>query len=51
MWFICGLGNPDIKYQYTRHNLGFNLIDALVEYYNFNLIKKDKELELYKGSV
>ena len=49
MWFICGLGNPDIKYQYTRHNLGFNLIDALVEYYNFNLIKKDKELELYKG--
>ena len=49
MWLICGLGNPEIKYQYTRHNLGFNIIDSLVDYYNFNLIKKDKNLELFKG--
>ena len=49
MWFICGLGNPDKKYQNTRHNLGFNLIDSLVNYYDFNLIKKDKNVELYKG--
>jgi len=49
MWFICGLGNPEKKYQYTRHNLGFNVIDSLVEYYDINLIKKDKNVELYKG--
>ena len=49
MWLICGLGNPEKKYQYTRHNLGFNIIDSLVNYYNFDLIKKDKKVELYKG--
>lgn len=51
MWLICGLGNPDKKYQFTRHNLGFNIIDSLVNYYEFNLIKKDKNLELYKGTL
>ena len=51
MWFICGLGNPDKNYQFTRHNLGFNLIDSLVNYYEFDLIKKDKSVELYKGNL
>tara|TARA_B110000116_G_scaffold269613_1_gene285925 strand:- start:1220 stop:1774 length:555 start_codon:yes stop_codon:yes gene_type:complete len=49
MWFICGLGNPDKKYQSTRHNLGFDIIDSLVNFYNFNLLKKDKNVEIYKG--
>ncbi|MFA6081931.1 MAG: aminoacyl-tRNA hydrolase [Patescibacteria group bacterium] len=26
-----GLGNPDKKYQLTRHNIGFRVIDALVD--------------------
>jgi len=51
MRFICGLGNPEKKYQYTRHNLGFDIINSLVKYYNFNLIKKDKSAELYKGTL
>ena len=51
MWFICGLGNPDKRYQFTRHNLGFNLIDSLVNYYNINLLKKDKNIELLKGTI
>ena len=49
MWLICGLGNPDKKYQNTKHNLGFDIINSLISYYDFNLLKKDKSLELYKG--
>ena len=30
MYVIVGLGNPDKKYEHTRHNIGFDVID---EYY------------------
>ena len=31
MWLIAGLGNPEKKYNGTRHNAGFAAIDALLD--------------------
>lgn len=37
MFVIAGLGNPTQKYEHTRHNLGFDVIDCLAEQYNINV--------------
>ncbi len=44
---IIGLGNPGDKYLYTRHNIGFRVLDSLAENLNLNFSSKD-EMELAK---
>jgi peptidyl-tRNA hydrolase, PTH1 family len=33
---IVGLGNPGERYKFTRHNLGFLVVQAMAEKYNFS---------------
>ena len=34
IWLIAGLGNPEAKYDGTRHNTGFAALDALADKWN-----------------
>jgi len=37
MKLIVGLGNPTAKYDRTRHNVGFEVIDQLSKEYNISV--------------
>lgn len=37
MYVIAGLGNPTAKYEKTRHNVGFDVIDVLAKKYNIKV--------------
>ena len=37
MYIIAGLGNPTKKYEHTRHNIGFDVIDYLAKQYNISM--------------
>ena len=40
MYVIAGLGNPGSKYEKTRHNAGFQVIDRLAEKYHIDMKMK-----------
>lgn len=40
MFLIAGLGNPENRYDGTRHNIGFDVIDVLAERYHINMNEK-----------
>ena len=45
MFVIVGLGNPEKRYDNTRHNIGFAVMDAIADKYNISISdKKHKAL-------
>ena len=51
MFIIVGLGNPDKQYEGTRHNVGFDVIDAIAEKYNISMDTKKHRAYVGKGII
>ena len=51
MIVIAGLGNPEKKYFGTRHNIGFDVIDALSDKYNIELTETKFKAAYGKGRI
>ena len=39
MYLIVGLGNPEPEYSFTRHNLGFDVLNKIAEEYDIKISK------------
>ena len=51
MYIIVGLGNPDKRYMNTRHNIGFDVIDAIAEKNDIVVGEKKHKAVIGKGIV
>jgi PTH1 family peptidyl-tRNA hydrolase len=51
MFLIVGLGNPDKRYEHTRHNIGFDVIDALADKYNISIHEKKHKALCGTGAI
>jgi len=51
MILIAGLGNPENKYDNTRHNVGFEVIDRISEMYHIPVITKKHRALIGQGII
>ena len=50
MYLIIGLGNPEPEYAYTRHNMGFDVINKIAKEYEIE-ISRNKFDGLYGQGI
>ena len=51
MKLIIGLGNPGVKYQFSRHNMGFLVIDELASNHHISMNQKGFDAFFGKGRI
>ena len=51
MFIIVGLGNPTAEYEGTRHNVGFDVIDAIADKYNISVTERKHRAFCGKGII
>lgn len=48
---IIGLGNPGKRYELTRHNVGFMVVDKFAEKYNLGFRETEFDYVFSEGRV
>ena len=51
MYIIAGLGNPGQKYEGTRHNMGFQVLDGLAKKYDIKILESKFKGLIGKGII
>lgn len=51
MYIIVGLGNPERKYDNTRHNVGFITLDKIADKYNIDINERKFKAVIGKGVI
>ncbi len=51
MYIIVGLGNPGREYSNTRHNIGWEVIDALASEHRIDVLEKKHKAIIGKGVI
>ena len=51
MFAIIGLGNPGKEYENTRHNAGFNSVDAIAKKYGIDISKNEFKSKVGQGFI
>lgn len=51
MYVIVGIGNPEKKYDGTRHNIGFEALDYISRKYNISITEKKHKALIGKGVI
>ena len=51
MYIIAGLGNPELKYAGTRHNIGFSAVTAISDEYDISFDKREHKALCGKGII
>ena len=49
MYIIVGLGNPGKEYENTRHNIGFDTVEALARAAGISVLEKKHKALIGKG--
>ena len=50
-WCLIGLGNPGKKYAGNRHNVGWHVLNQVIDTYHFPAHKSQKDKESFQGGI